>query len=107
MNVNLYGCRGKWIMVDLGLTFSGHEYPGVDLVLPDLEFIEKRRGDLLVIRPGQSYDYVSGCPLTTPWGSMKGRFGMVDGGGRRFEVAIPLFVLDAGGAGGGSARVLH
>jgi ribonuclease J len=49
MNVNLYGCQGKWLMVDLGLTFSGGEYPGVELVLPDLEFIEARRKDLLGI----------------------------------------------------------
>lgn len=49
MNVNLYGTQGKWVMVDLGLTFSGGEYPGVDLVLPDLSFIEERREDLLGI----------------------------------------------------------
>lgn len=49
MNVNLYGCRGKWIMVDLGMTFSGGRYPGVDLILPDLSFIEARRDDLLGI----------------------------------------------------------
>ncbi|MFC4292190.1 ribonuclease J [Sphingorhabdus arenilitoris] len=49
MNVNLYGCDGKWVMVDLGMTFSGSQYPGVDLVLPDLEFIEERRDDLLGI----------------------------------------------------------
>jgi ribonuclease J len=49
MNVNLYGCQGKWIMVDLGMTFSGGEYPGVELVLPDLEFIEARKDDLLGI----------------------------------------------------------
>ncbi len=49
MNVNLYGCEGKWIMVDLGLTFAGDAYPGVELVLPDLEFIEERKKDLLGI----------------------------------------------------------
>lgn len=49
MNVNLYGCQGKWIMVDLGLTFGNAEYPGCELVLPDLEFIESRRKDLLGI----------------------------------------------------------
>ncbi len=42
MNVNLYGCRGRWLMVDLGMTFSGNEYPGVDLVFADLDFIEER-----------------------------------------------------------------
>jgi ribonuclease J len=49
MNVNLYGCQGKWVMVDLGITFGSAEYPGTELVLPDLEFIEERRKDLLGI----------------------------------------------------------
>ena len=49
MNVNLYGCDGKWIMVDLGMTFSGNEYPGVDLVFADLDFIEERKKDLLAV----------------------------------------------------------
>ena len=49
MNVNLYGCRGRWIMVDLGMTFSGGQYPGVDLVFADLEFIEDRLDDLEAI----------------------------------------------------------
>ncbi len=49
MNVNLYGCDGKWVMVDLGMTFSDPSYPGVDLVLPDLSFIEDRAKDLLGI----------------------------------------------------------
>ncbi|WP_234024828.1 ribonuclease J [Tsuneonella amylolytica] len=42
MNVNLYGCQGRWLMVDLGMTFSGNEYPGIDLVFADLDFIEER-----------------------------------------------------------------
>ncbi|BBD97895.1 ribonuclease J [Sphingobium amiense] len=49
MNVNLYGCDGKWVMVDLGLTFADPAYPGVELVLPDLSFIEDRADDLLGI----------------------------------------------------------
>lgn len=49
MNVNLYGCQGKWIMVDCGLTFADPAYPGVDLILPDLSFIEERIDDLLGI----------------------------------------------------------
>ena len=49
MNVNLYGCRGKWVMVDLGMTFADPSYPGVDLILPDLAFIEERKDDLLGI----------------------------------------------------------
>ena len=49
MNVNLYGCQGKWVMVDLGMTFGDPRYPGIDIVLPDLSFIEARAKDLLGI----------------------------------------------------------
>ncbi len=63
MNVNLYGCEGKWIMVDLGLTFADPAYPGIDLVLPDLSFIEERRADLLgiVITHGHE-DHIGAIP---------------------------------------------
>jgi len=49
MNANLYGCRGKWIMVDLGVTFADPYYPGIDIIMPDMSFIEERRDDLLGI----------------------------------------------------------
>ena len=63
MNVNLYGCRGKWLMVDLGMTFSGDEYPGVDLVFADLEFIEERAGDLLgIVLTHAHEDHIGAVP---------------------------------------------
>ncbi len=63
MNVNLYGCEGKWIMVDLGLTFAGADYPGVELVLPDLEFIEARKKDLLgIILTHGHEDHIGAVP---------------------------------------------
>ncbi len=49
MNLNLYGCQGKWVMVDLGMTFADSSLPGVDLVLPDTKFIEEHADDLLGI----------------------------------------------------------
>ena len=49
MNVNLYGCRGKWIMVDLGMSFGASEYPGTELMFADLSFIEERRDDLIAV----------------------------------------------------------
>lgn len=49
MNVNLYGCDGKWLMVDLGMTFGSAEYPGIELVFADLQFIEDRKDQLLAI----------------------------------------------------------
>jgi ribonuclease J len=63
MNVNLYGADGKWLMVDLGMTFSGNEYPGVDLVFADLDFIEERRKDLLgVVLTHAHEDHIGAVP---------------------------------------------
>ena len=63
MNVNLYGCRGEWIMVDLGLTFAGPDYPGVELILPDLEFIEDQQERLagIVLTHGHE-DHIGALP---------------------------------------------
>lgn len=49
MNVNLYGCQGKWLMVDCGITFADPQYPGIDVILPDLAFIEEQLDNLLGI----------------------------------------------------------
>ena len=50
-------------------------------------------GDMPVIAPGESYDYVSGCPLSTPTGSMEGAYQMVGEDGAGFEIEIPKFPL--------------
>jgi ribonuclease J len=47
MNLNLYGYGGKWVMVDLGVTFGEDAVPGVEVVMPDPSFIVERRHDLL------------------------------------------------------------
>ena len=50
LNVYLYGIgpedNRRWLMVDLGLTFAEEHEPGVEVVLPDLRFIEEERGAL-------------------------------------------------------------
>ncbi len=62
-NVNLYGADGKWLMVDMGLTFADAGYPGIDLVLPDLDFIEGQRRNLvgIVITHGHE-DHIGALP---------------------------------------------
>jgi ApaG protein len=52
-------------------------------------------GEQPVLRPGASHDYVSGCPLTTPHGSMEGHYTFRREDGSLFEVAIPFFPLAA------------
>jgi ApaG protein len=60
-------------------------------------------GEQPTLRPGDGYTYASGCPLTTPSGSMVGSYQMVSDAGERFDVAVPPFSLDLPGAG----RVLN
>ncbi|MCE1181118.1 MAG: Co2+/Mg2+ efflux protein ApaG [Rhodocyclales bacterium] len=57
-------------------------------------------GEQPMIKPGESYQYTSGCALTTPVGTMKGTYQMVGEDGSRFEAEIPEFVLAI-------PRVLH
>src|SRR5580700_4179824 len=51
MNCALYGYgpanARQWLMVDLGVAFAGEDLPGVDLIMPDIAFIEKARKDLV------------------------------------------------------------
>lgn len=52
-------------------------------------------GETPLIAPGGSFDYVSGCPLDTPSGSMSGSYRMVGEDGAMFDIAIPRFSLIA------------
>jgi ribonuclease J len=53
MNCALYGFgpvkRRKWLLVDVGVAFAGDDLPGVDLILPDVKFVEKIKKDLVGI----------------------------------------------------------
>lgn len=51
-------------------------------------------GDQPELGPGDSYQYTSGCPLSTPSGIMVGRYTMRTSGGELFDIAIPAFSLD-------------
>jgi ApaG protein len=55
-------------------------------------------GEQPILAPGDSFEYTSGTPLSTPSGIMVGHYQMVTASGERFEVKIPAFSLDAPGA---------
>lgn len=57
-------------------------------------------GETPVLEEGESFEYTSGCPLSTPYGSMHGTYQMVTQGGDRFDAQIAEFVL-------GEPRSLH
>lgn len=78
MNLNLYGYGGKWLMVDLGVSFGDDAMPNIDVFMADSTFIEQRRDDLvgLVLTHGHE-DHLGavqylwerlGCPVyATPF----------------------------------------
>ncbi|RAU21292.1 MBL fold hydrolase [Paramagnetospirillum kuznetsovii] len=47
MNLSLYGCGGKWLMVDLGVSFGDDSMPMVDVVMADPAWIEERADKLV------------------------------------------------------------
>lgn len=59
-----------------------------------------------LLQPGESFEYTSGTRLRTPTGTMHGSFFCVAVDGEKFEVDIPMFVLDAL-SDSGSKRQMH
>lgn len=52
-------------------------------------------GEQPVLHPGESFEYTSGTPLSTPSGIMVGSYGMTSENGRTFDVGVPAFSLDS------------
>ncbi len=74
MNCALYGYgpqrARKWLMVDLGVAFAGDEAPGVDLIMPDVSFVEKVARDLVGIVITHAHEDHIGA-LAELWPSLK------------------------------------
>lgn len=67
MNLNLYGYAGRWLMVDLGITFADESTPGLDIILPDIEPIVQHRDRLegLLLTHGHE-DHIGAVPYLWP-----------------------------------------
>lgn len=63
-------------------------------------------GQQPLLKPGQKFEYTSGTRLRTSTGTMHGSFFCVAEDGEKFDADVPMFVLDALSASGGS-RTLH
>ena len=68
MNLAMYGygnpAKRKWIVVDVGVTFPGPTLPGVDLILPDIRFLESKIDDLEAIIITHAHEDHYGALLT-------------------------------------------
>ena len=67
MNLNLYGHAGRWLMVDLGITFADDRVGGMDVLMPDPSFIVERREALagLVLTHAHE-DHIGAVPYLWP-----------------------------------------
>ncbi|WP_294644614.1 ribonuclease J, partial [uncultured Aureimonas sp.] len=74
MNFGLYGYgppgQREWIAIDCGVSFAGPEFPGIDLVMPDLSFIEARLDRLKAIIITHAHEDHYGAVLTL-WPRLK------------------------------------
>lgn len=52
-------------------------------------------GEQPLLNPGESFEYTSGTPLSTPSGIMMGSYAMETADGRMVDIDIPAFSLDA------------
>ena len=67
MNLNLYEYGGKWLMVDLGVTFSNNGAPGAEVIMPDPKFIVERRRDLVgLVLTHAHEDHLGAVPYLWP-----------------------------------------
>lgn len=118
VNVYLYGLGGRWLMVDLGLGFADDRLPGVDIVLPDLRFVEEQRSRLagLVLTHAHE-DHLGALPYLWPrlgcpvWATrftaavLRSKLAETD-----FGREVPIHVVEPGEAfevGGFACRFVH
>ena len=47
MNLNCYYLDGKWLLIDMGIGFTDDHYPGVDIMVPEIDFLVERKDDIL------------------------------------------------------------
>ena len=67
MNLNLFGFRNRWLMVDLGVTFGDPWTPGIDLITPDPKFIVERREQLVgLVLTHAHEDHIGAVPYLWP-----------------------------------------
>lgn len=63
MNLNLYGHDGKWLMLDLGITFGDDSTPSIDVVMPNPAFIAERAADLAgIVLTHAHEDHIGAVP---------------------------------------------
>jgi len=105
MNMSLYGIDGSWLMVDCGIAFGDERTPGVDIMVPDVRFLDDIKDNLLGLVVTHAHeDHLGGipylwdkigCPVyATPFASGLLRRKLSEAG---LEARVPLTEVPCGG----------
>lgn len=74
MNLNVFGFGPEgdrqWVIVDIGVTFGGADTPGVEIIMPDISFLEEQRGNILGIILTHAHEDHMGA-LARLWPSLR------------------------------------
>lgn len=64
MNMMAMRCAGEAIIIDAGMSFPEEDLPGVDIVIPDLSFVERYRDEIstIVLTHGHE-DHIGAVPF--------------------------------------------
>ena len=107
MNLSLYGYNDHWVMIDCGVTFGDERYPGINVFVPDISFIEKEINNLhgIIITHGHE-DHIGGvahlwkslqCPVyVTPFAAAHLRRKLSEAG---LIARVPINEIPCGGSG--------
>ncbi|CAG7589023.1 MAG: ribonuclease J [Candidatus Midichloria sp.] len=63
MNLNLYHYKGNWLIVDMGIGFADNHFPGVEIIVPNINFLIEKRKDVVGILLTHAHeDHIGGVP---------------------------------------------
>lgn len=67
VNLNTYGYKNKWLVIDCGIGFADHKHPGIDILLPDPKFLEERKSDIAAMIITHAHeDHIGAVPYLWP-----------------------------------------
>lgn len=109
MNLALYGHAGKWLAVDMGVTFGDEDTPGVDVIVPDISALEALGDDLVGILITHAHEdhigavpYLAGrfkCPVyASPFAAAFLRKKLEDDGGAGAKRKVKIIEVNSPGA---------
>lgn len=63
MNLNVYHYKGKWLIVDMGIGFADNHFPGVEIIVPNINFLIEKRKDIVGILLTHAHeDHIGAVP---------------------------------------------